>query len=257
MIVLPDSVGQSVDLVVACVDAVWPRVLQAPVHWLAPGEAQRLARIANPVRAREFVASRCFMRMLLSTHAGYDRGWWHWVLDAPDNATPLVRACRIDGAELHLNLSHSEGLLACALSHRPVGVDLEVQRARRWRDLDGLMDMVCSPKERSYLDGLPEAVARQRVFTQLWTLKESYFKWQGTGLDLVRLKTLCSRGEPMVGKADQVHCATGSGDWAGRGYEISLCTGSAQPNVRLVELAGVKIQKISRGLENLMLESMS
>lgn len=246
--------GQSVDLVVACVDAVWPRVLHAPAHWLAPSEAQRLARIASPARAREFVASRCLMRMLLSEHAGYDRGWWHWVLDAPDQATPLVPACRIDGPELHLNLSHSQGLLACALSNRPVGVDLEVQRKRQWRDIDALIDMVCSPKERSYLDGLSDAMARQRAFTQLWTLKESCFKWRGTGLDLARLPTLCSRGEPMIGSADQVYCVTGSGDWAGRGYDVSVCTGGVQPKVRVVALAGVKIQKVGRGLQNLMLE---
>lgn len=243
---------QGVDLVVASVEAVWPQLRQAPGPWLAAGEARRLERIADAGRAREFVASRCLMRLLLSAHTGYDRGWWHWVLEAPENATPMVQACRIDGAALHLNLSHSQGLLACALSHQPVGVDLEVQRGRPRRDLAGLMDLVCSPKERSSLLELPDDAARQRAFTQLWTLKESYFKWRGTGLDVACLPKLCSRGERLGGAL--ACCATGAGDWAGRAYDVSICTGDLPVKVRAVALAGVKIQELGQSPSNLMLE---
>lgn len=229
----------SVDLVLAAVDTVWPQVEQVPAGWLSASEVQRLERIAEPRRAREFVASRGLMRMLLSAHTGYQGGWWQWWLEAPDEATPVVHACHIDGRALHLNLSHSQGLLACTLSESPVGVDLEVQRNRPRSDLDGLVQMVCSPQERLYLDRLPDAATRQRVFTQLWTLKESYFKWLGTGLDLASLPALCSQVLPHDTRTLRACCVAGRGDWAGRHYELSVCTGALVGMVRSVALPGV------------------
>ena len=46
------------------------------------------------------------------------------------------------------NLSHSGTLALCALSDRPVGVDIQVVRPA-WRD--SLMDRSCTPGERAWL----------------------------------------------------------------------------------------------------------
>lgn len=228
----------AVDLTVACVDALWPLASQAPQAWLSPSETRRLERIRGSGRYREFVASRCLMRMLLSAHTGFERGWQSWVLEAPDNASPVVHACGLDGAGLHLNLSHSQGLLACAVFHLPVGVDLEVRRAARLRDVAGLSELVCSEQEQSWLAGLPDEGARQSAFLQLWTRKEAYFKWQGTGLDLSLLPAVCSQ-TPCPPQSAIAAGSSLAGEWGGRGFDLSVCAGASPVEVRIRLLEGV------------------
>jgi 4'-phosphopantetheinyl transferase len=86
-------------------------------------------------------------------------------------------------APLHLNLSHSGPLLAAAVSHRPVGIDIERIRPRA---VAAQTDRVFCPGEARALAGLEDA-ARLARFFQLWTLKEAASKaaelsiWDGLG----------------------------------------------------------------------------
>ena len=80
--------------------------------------------------------------------------------------------------EIHFNLSHSDTLVACALSDTPVGVD--VQHLVKLRD--GLVRYTMSDEEIAAFEALDNDDAKQLLFTQLWTLKESYVKATGRGL---------------------------------------------------------------------------
>lgn len=81
--------------------------------------------------------------------------------------------------ELHFNLSHSGNLVACALGHRPVGVDVQQLVA----DLrPSLVRYIMSDQEIAALDALPSDDAKSLLFTQLWSLKECYAKATGLGL---------------------------------------------------------------------------
>lgn len=73
------------------------------------------------------------------------------------------------------NLSHTRGVVAVAVSESPVGLDIE--RLRPY--LPSLPKRVLSPGERSWFSGRGE---RPEDFFTLWTLKESYLKFLGTGL---------------------------------------------------------------------------
>ena len=85
----------------------------------------------------------------------------------------------VNHPELHFNLSHSGNLVACALGHRPVGVDVQQLVA----DLrPSLVRYIMSDQEIAALDALTTASAKSLLFTQLWTLKESYVKATGRGL---------------------------------------------------------------------------
>lgn len=77
--------------------------------------------------------------------------------------------------EIHFNLSHSGTLAVCAVSHRPVGVDVE----RIQSGGAGVEAMCFQPLERAWLD---QSADHSRAFTRLWTRKESYLKLLGTGL---------------------------------------------------------------------------
>lgn len=83
---------------------------------------------------------------------------------------------------LRFNLSHTTGLVACAVSLvHDVGVDVEC-RSRR-ADIEGLSRQVLAPAEAAALAALTGESARARFF-EYWTLKEAYIKAVGAGLSL-------------------------------------------------------------------------
>lgn len=82
-----------------------------------------------------------------------------------------------DRPELRFNLSHSGRFAVCALSDREVGVDVEEAREAG----EALFRRVCTQRELAAMEGL-EPERRQDRFFQLWTAKESFLKYLGTGL---------------------------------------------------------------------------
>lgn len=83
---------------------------------------------------------------------------------------------------LRFNLSHTRGMVACAVAlEHAVGVDVE--HFDRRVDIDQLAPAVFSTAERAGLASLAQAERRARFFA-LWTLKEAYIKAVGTGLSL-------------------------------------------------------------------------
>lgn len=86
---------------------------------------------------------------------------------------PLVLAPH--GSGLHLSLATRSGLVAVALAHRPVGIDVEQVVPAGEPPL-----AVLHPQERHWLGRLP-ASARPQAFARLWSAKEAYVKALGTG----------------------------------------------------------------------------
>lgn len=84
-----------------------------------------------------------------------------------NNGKPMASDC-------YFNISHSHGLVACAVSDVPVGIDVEKIRPVPPR----LMDIL-SPQER-------ESVRCDADFFRLWTLKEALIKCRGGVLGQIR-----------------------------------------------------------------------
>jgi 4'-phosphopantetheinyl transferase len=83
---------------------------------------------------------------------------------------------------MRFNLSHTRGLVACAVAlEHDVGVDVE--QIDRRVEIDQLARSVFSTAEREGLAALDGDRKRQRFF-ELWTLKEAYIKAVGKGLAL-------------------------------------------------------------------------
>lgn len=85
----------------------------------------------------------------------------------------------INEPNVHFSLSHSAGWAVCALSDHPVGVDIE-------RCEPGRRDVAARffhKDEVRYLNSLLPSM-RDDAFYKLWTLKESFVKSTGRGLDL-------------------------------------------------------------------------
>lgn len=79
---------------------------------------------------------------------------------------------------LHINLSHSKGYVACAIGEKPVGVDIECWRSRKRPEL---VVKKFHPKERDAYGAIDEE-QKERLFHELWVLKESFMKAEGSGL---------------------------------------------------------------------------
>lgn len=85
------------------------------------------------------------------------------------------KPCFPDHPHLQFNLSHSGALLLCALSARPVGVDIECIRPRR----EGLFRYALTEAEHARFQALG---GDWPAFYTLWTRKEAWCKYTGLGL---------------------------------------------------------------------------
>ena len=81
--------------------------------------------------------------------------------------------------DIEFNLSHSHNLVVCAISEKPVGIDVE-----RIKDAyEHIADRFFTPTEVRYLAQYAGETKRSEFF-RLWTMKESYMKMTGEGMKL-------------------------------------------------------------------------
>lgn len=93
---------------------------------------------------------------------------------------------------LHFNISHSGSKAVCSFSDHDVGVDIEQILPVG----DALIEHVSVASEQAYLFEL-EPEEKRHAFFDLWTAKESYMKWRGTGLMLPPNQLELHRGDPL------------------------------------------------------------
>ncbi len=91
------------------------------------------------------------------------------------NLPPQVRILREEGKkprldtdEAYFNLSHSHGLSVLAISHAPIGVDVEMVRPIDFAKFDFI------------------SAENEQDFFEQWTQRESYVKFTGEGLGAMR-----------------------------------------------------------------------
>ncbi|HZP42167.1 MAG TPA: 4'-phosphopantetheinyl transferase superfamily protein [Candidatus Binatia bacterium] len=145
---------------------------------LAPDERARVARMRAGEARHAALVTRALVRTVLSCYADVDPR--AWVFGAGRHGRPRI-AGPPGAPRLSFNVSHTRGLVACAVGRRAVGVDVE-RRARRAPAL-ALAGRWFAPAEAHTLRALPSARRRAR-FLALWTLKEAYAKVRGLGLTL-------------------------------------------------------------------------
>lgn len=88
---------------------------------------------------------------------------------------PLGKPYLPEYPEIYFNYSHCRRGILCGISHQEIGVDIE--RIIPYKEK--LAARICHPEE---LRMLSEAEDKDRMLTAVWTAKESYLKYQGTGI---------------------------------------------------------------------------
>lgn len=101
---------------------------------------------------------------------------WEPSIDVTPNGKPYL----VGEEKLYFNLSHSEGMVMCAIAEKEVGCDVEKKTV-----LDrGLAEYVMTEYELGRIYGLERDEKQQEMFFRYWTLKESYMKATGLGIRL-------------------------------------------------------------------------
>jgi len=145
---------------------------------LPPEERARARRFHFSKDRSQYIAARALIRTALSRYAAPRPSDWRFTsgpFGRPTISIPLVKP------SIYFNLSHTDGLIVCAVSvaHEAVGIDVE-RRDRACMCME-LSDVAFSQDELCVLEGLPHHERALECLVR-WTLKESYAKAIGIGL---------------------------------------------------------------------------
>jgi len=83
----------------------------------------------------------------------------------------------INHPNIHFNISHSQNFVVCAISDQQIGVDIEVERMVS----NDLAQRIMTKTELEQFNLMGNSVS---YFFKIWTLKESYMKYTGEGLNM-------------------------------------------------------------------------
>lgn len=142
-------------------------------------ERSRADAFKFPQDRELYIAAHLFMRRTLSKHAPIAPADWRFTTNTygkPFIATPGYE-------HLQFNLSHTQGMIACAVSYTgAVGVDVE--KRKPLTDLDALCRYALSPLEAHDVLSIRDPARKEQRFFTYWTLKEAYIKATGMGLSI-------------------------------------------------------------------------
>lgn len=79
--------------------------------------------------------------------------------------------------DIHYNVSHSGDWVICAFSSFPVGVDVEIEKEHN-------LDIAKRFFDKTEYETLRECESPKELFISYWTLKESYVKAEGKGMQI-------------------------------------------------------------------------
>lgn len=167
------------------------------------------------------VVARAALTRLVAARTGVDAAWVN--LDYDARGRPLV-----SGSALHLSIAHSGEFVACAVSDRRVGVDIErVDRVEADHDL---ARRACSSAEREQLGELTGP-----ALIRLWTRKEAVAKVLGLGLALPFEQLDVRRDTPRIGGVRASRLTVRDLVGGPEDYAVAIATeGRCRVSVRLV-----------------------
>ncbi|RYF04629.1 MAG: 4'-phosphopantetheinyl transferase superfamily protein, partial [Deltaproteobacteria bacterium] len=134
---------------------------------LDDAERAAAARLRLAHARQSYVHAHALCRLMLSCYAPVAPSQWHFAAAAQGKPYIVNHLAQ----PLHFSLSHTRGLVACAVAHTAVGVDVEAsERGER------LHDLVATQLTEREARAAALAPDFGRFFLQRWCLKEAYLK---------------------------------------------------------------------------------
>lgn len=129
-----------------------------------------------------------------------------------ENGKPEVEGC-------FFNISHSHELVVCVIADQAVGCDVE----KRGRFKEGLAERFFTAKEVLYLNQF-EGEIKKDEFLRLWTMKESYLKMTGEGLQFALDRVDFEISDDVKVYRDGKLCDCKIREYDIAGYKITVCS---------------------------------
>lgn len=138
---------------------------------------------------------------------------------APEINTDINGKPDFSTGSLHFSLSHSGNTVFCVISDCVVGCDAEEIRPFDTR----VAERFFAEEETGYLNSISDENIRMSEFIRLWTLKESYVKCIGGGLQ-IPFRNFCVEllDKPRLRRwtDEEIY---GLGDSVSKGYQFAWC----------------------------------
>lgn len=129
---------------------------------------EKVMLIRNEHDRKLSVAAYLLLRDALETEYGMTAPP---VFDYHEGGKPFIA----DRRNICFNISHCRNGVACAVSNRPVGIDIETIRPYRHE----LAERIMNAEEMATIETSPRP---EIEFIRLWTMKESFLKMTGMGI---------------------------------------------------------------------------
>jgi 4'-phosphopantetheinyl transferase len=186
------STPGDVDLWWMTIDGIAAGEKEPMLELLSADERARYEAFQVPSASVQFLVAHVLVRCALSHYRNVAPQRWRF--DRNSHGRPFI--VEEPGIrDLYFSITHTEGLVACAVGSIPLlGIDAE--HRQREISIEEIAASVLTREEKRCLDMLAGAERRDR-FLALWTLKEGYLKARGWGLSM----PMSSVGFALDGKA--------------------------------------------------------
>ncbi|SFJ64521.1 4'-phosphopantetheinyl transferase family protein [Thermoflavimicrobium dichotomicum] len=142
---------------------------------LSPAEKHKAQQFHFQKDQHAYIISHGAVRWILSHYLNVSPA--QIIFGTEDHGKPVILEPSMPA--LHFNLSHSGSRALLAVSHHPVGIDIE--QIKPDFNFTELVSHIMSPPEQQCFMKLPKEKQRDHFFL-LWTRKEAYIKAIGKGL---------------------------------------------------------------------------
>jgi 4'-phosphopantetheinyl transferase len=219
-------------------DAVSRERRDAYLPLLSLEERTRYGRFLFDRDRETFLVAHAQLRLILSRYADVPAA--QWVFVSGENGRPFIASPTTDSPR-HFNLSHTEGLVAIAISRiAETGIDAEHAARRVNRTLVG--PRVFTARELAWIEEHPGGEGDR--FFQLWTLKEAYAKARGLGLSIDFRRIHLDIGVDRIAIGFDPAAADPGGEWQFRllrpadGYVCGVAVRQPPAPIEVVTFTG-------------------
>ena len=146
----------------------------------SPERKARADKCLKPDTAQCTIVAEALLRYCMKQQLALTE----YQLEKNEQGKPRIKNC----PDFHFNISHSGHWVVLACGETEVGIDVEAIRMDNQKDK--IARRFFTEAEQSYL--FQEAAGLHDRFYQIWTAKESYLKYLGTGLQKA-LNSFCVR----------------------------------------------------------------
>ncbi len=140
---------------------------------LYPSRQEAVRRFKNKEAAIVSLVAGIMLQDTVKRELGIDA--FDIFLEKNENGKPSLAGY----PEFHFNLSHSGEMVFLAYGNSPVGIDVEKLRCGK-KDIN-VAKRCFTKREYEYI---LEEETKEHRFTSIWTMKEAYLKYKGTGISV-------------------------------------------------------------------------